>query len=208
MVGDRPGREPRRGAAGRASGRVRATLLALGFLAAAGPLPAQSAGRSDRSPWIGRFAVGQDVQDPWAYQTHAWSLGGTVGRRLGERLALRADLWHARFGGRIVRCDTICGANPYATTTSRAADREDQWGAGAMLEWRPERSEFYLTGGIAAVRRTGEALGSPGVSVGPVLGLGWRLGAVVALEARLVRLVGTTPGREAWSLPLVVSFGP
>jgi len=186
---------------------MRATLAALALLAAATPSRAQTAPAAGDSPWLGRFAVGVDVQDPWAYSTRAVALGGTVGYRLGERLALRVDVWHARFGARIDHpCDIfsggLCGA------TARASDREDQWAASAALEWQLEQRGVYLVGGIAALHRSGAALGSPGVSAGPMLGLGLRLGSVIALEARAVRLIGTSPGREAWSLPVVLSLGP
>ena len=181
---------------------MRVIAGALSVLALASSLDAQTTSPEQRS--FARLAVGLTWQDPWAYGERALTLGGAAGFAFRDELALRVDVWHSKFGARIdsLACGLLCTGN------LRADDKQDEWAASAALEWRAAQRGLYFVVGAASVRRTGSGLGSPGVSVGPVVGLGLRLGEIVSFEARFIRLLGVAPSRESWSLPVTLMIGP
>jgi hypothetical protein len=162
------------------------------------------------SRWFGRLAFGWTRQDPYAYRIVGWGMGGTAGYMVGDRLGVRVDLWKRSFGARIDNsiCNGISPITGDCIGQLLAPDREDEWSVCGGVEWRPEAEGFYAVGGVAAVHRTGIALGRAGFSVGPMVGLGMRVGRYVALEARFVQLLGAASQREAWTVPMAVLIGP
>ena len=134
--------------------------------------------------------------------------GGAAGFFFRERTAIRVDVWYAKFERRIdnLSCSGI-GLGGSCTGDPRAPDSQREWAGSAVLEWRLMERGLYATGGVAALYRRGAGLDSPGLSAGPTVGIGLRFGSVIAVEARLVRLV-VSPARESWSVPVALTFGP
>jgi hypothetical protein len=186
---------------------MRAAVGLLCAVAFVSQLQAQSSPRPDER-WFGRLAVGMTWQDPYAYTRAGWLLGGAAGFHFREHVAIRVDVWHAQFDHRTdnVSCSGI-GPASWCTGDPRAPDVQREWAASATLEWRLAERGFYCLGGAAGVHRTGIGLENAGLAAGPMVGMGLRLGHVVAIEARFVRLL-IGPAREAWSAPLVVTVGP
>ena len=177
-------------------------------VAAAGGLAAQSPAPAVDERWFGRLAAGATTQDPYAYSTRGLMYGGAAGFFFRERTAIRVDVWYAKFERRIdnLSCSGI-GLGGSCTGDPRAPDSQREWAGSAVLEWRLMERGLYATGGVAALYRRGAGLDSPGLSAGPTVGIGLRFGSVIAVEARLVRLV-VSPARESWSVPVALTFGP
>jgi hypothetical protein len=180
----------------------------LGLIIWAIPAVAQAPAQAE-SRWFGRLAFGWTRQDPYAYRIVGWGMGGTAGYMVGDRLGVRLDLSHRSFGARIdeLSCSGI-GLASSCTGTPRAPDRESEWSVSGAVEWRLKEQGVYALGGAALVHRSGSALGRAGLSVGPMVGIGLRLGRFVAFEARFIELLSASSQREAWSLPMALLIGP
>ncbi len=185
-------------------GRWCGALLIL--LAGARLLKAQGPGDAQ---WGARIAAGMTLQGAYPYANSGLALGGTITRTLGERTLARLDVTHTRFAPFVdlTGCNDIPGPSGPGCVGARAPDKQQLWLLGLTVEARLHQPGFYVLAGLAAANQRGSALDRPGLSPGATAGIGLRFGETLAMEARVVQLLGPRR-REGWFVPLVVSLGP
>jgi hypothetical protein len=147
-------------------------------------------------------------QDAYAYAGHGLVLGGTVARAVGESWLARLDFAHATYTGRVDLSG--CSGMPFGGFCYgmvRASDKQQDWLLSLTAERRLQERGFYVIAGLVAAYSSGRELDQAGFAPGATLGVGLRFGNVLAVEARLVELLGPSR-REAWRVPIVMSFGP